>query len=142
MRTNSKCCEDSRSKIVQCEEVGMVFRVLNPSKKSIKKCLVDKCLILSSDKKCDFLIKVADERSMLVELKGTDRKIAVAQLLSTGKKLGSRSSSHAVECYIVTSRTPKADTSYQKTLLRAAKDFRKENLLPPKQVNRVHEVKV
>ncbi|MEW9921617.1 hypothetical protein AB2B41_18565, partial [Marimonas sp. MJW-29] len=39
-------------------------------------------------------------------------------------------------------RTPKADTNYQKLILRLSKEFKKQNLVEPRQCNRIKEITV
>jgi hypothetical protein len=73
-----------------CEENGRKYIIQNKDSKHFCKYLVDNGLIKDKAKeKCDFLvIKCEDKIACLIELKGTNVKKAINQILSTISDLG------------------------------------------------------
>lgn len=138
---DKQCCESITSPVVVCEESKMRFVLKNPEKVEVTKCIVDGCLITGEEERCDFwLHSESKERGFLVELKGTDRRKAISQILNSAKHLRTSSFNYFTETYIVTSATPRADTSFQKELLRRRNEFSTLKLKMPLQKNRLIEI--
>ena len=129
-----ECCSTEDGKIVTRTENRRRFEIVNTKRKQIKVCLVDGCLVQGDGKRCDYLFLVSG-RAILVELKGKDRNRALHQIIESAEALGSVSYPGDVEAYIVTSRVPRADTSYQKTAKALMKRYRSAKCKLPFQKN-------
>ncbi len=87
----------------------MIFS--NPHGISVEKISVDGCYITDqAEEKCDFLIRTALEH--YVELKGSDPKKALSQILNTIKLIGDKSTISKLG-FIICNRVPRASTSNQ-----------------------------
>lgn len=129
-----ECCSIENGQMVVRSENRRRFEVVNKRRRSIKVCLVDGCLIQSDGKRCDYVFLVPG-KAILVELKGKDRNRALHQIIESAEALGSVSYPGNVEAYIVTSRVPRADTSYQKTARALTKRYKNAKCKFPIQRN-------
>jgi len=110
------CSEITKHKIVQVSENKMKFVIKNNIETSIRKVIVDGCLINDHRQRCDYLFEINDAFNYViyVELKGCDIEKAFEQLDSTVNICRTRHSSAKTKtCYIVASRVPKIGTKIQ-----------------------------
>jgi hypothetical protein len=143
MKLDKKCREDESFSIVQRQEFGKRFRILNPSLMQISIYKVDGCLILDEAKKCDFLFIVGEDvRLYMVEMKGVDHVKAVRQIIAAAELLGVSSFTGVKHSAIVSSPCPKAATTYQSELAKLNPRFKKIGLSLPVRKNNIVEVTV
>lgn len=104
------CSEDSQHPFIVAKAEGRKFTIRNPRKKTIKKVLVDGCLIDDKRQRCDYLFEIGQVCHCVIylELKGADIEKAFNQLISTLKHLESRHQKLIRVCHIVASRVPRA----------------------------------
>ncbi len=78
------CIEAQNHSEIKCEEKQSKFILLNPDRKKIDKIVVDGCIYKKggSELRCDYALNYADI-TIFVELKGTDIKRAIDQILAT-----------------------------------------------------------
>lgn len=93
------------------------FVVLNPHRQTLDSVRVDGCAITSGIR-CDFLIQNGVQA--FIELKGSDVKHAVEQLVRSMEKLADKKKK--MFCFIVSTRCPLISTEIQKF----KREFRKE----------------
>lgn len=101
------------------------FEILNTNAVEVYSTRVDGCLIVGHVEKCDYLIRTdkPDKVARLVELKGKKLDKAISQLEATLKNLPVEVSGYKLECYAVTTSTPKGRVSNIKRKL----EFQKKN---------------
>ena len=111
-----RCSELSNNKIITASENRMKFIIKNINHFSIRKVIVDGCLINDDRQRCDYLFEIHNPLSSVIylELKGCDVKKAVQQLESTMRICSQRHwEVQKRSCYIVASRVPKIGTKIQ-----------------------------
>lgn len=140
MKLKSECCEVSKSSMISRTENKMTFRVKNDGRHEVTVCRVDGCMLGEGSKKCDYLFVVGNIVAYLVELKGQDRRRALLQLVEAAEDLAVGELNVPVKTCIVTSKTPRADTKYQKDVLRLKTRFKKAGAAAPIQKNNLAEV--
>lgn len=107
--------EDSR-KIHVFEENGRKLTLNNPDQVLSKRVAVDGCEI-KEGVRCDFMLIVdSKDLEIFIELKGTDVKHGIDQIIETKRQLGAKGNSKA---YIVCSSSPKKDTDKQNIQMKA-----------------------
>lgn len=107
----NKCISKDNSKEVCVSENSRRFGVHNPKREYFEKILIDGCLIKSGER-CDFAIRCEGEFLILIELKGSDLKKAVSQLVSTVRNIAlTPYVEPKIGLAIVCSRVPKAGPS-------------------------------
>ena len=139
---DSECCTVVSDPLIQRKENGKVFRLRNSSRKAVKCCVVDGCLLVDTGLKCDFLFVIASEKIYLVELKGTSHVHALRQLIESAEKLQLEKVRLEKFSVIVSSACPKASTTYQAELVRLRDRFRKTGLAVPIKKNISLEITV
>lgn len=138
------CCEVETNSKVSRAENGKKFTVENRSRKKVQVCQIDGCMINDSSKRCDFLFVLdieTPQRAVLVELKGVDHIHAISQLIATAERLNLKHYGVPLESYIVGSPAPKANTKFQKELLKQAGRYKKADLRLPVRKNMSHSIK-
>ncbi|MCT4332624.1 hypothetical protein MU516_07055 [Paracoccus sp. YLB-12] len=134
MMKDDKCCLVEAHTIVQRQENGKKFCVINKESKKIQVCRVDGCMIGSEQKKCDYLFILdleSPKQIALVEMKGTDHCTAAEQIVSTAEALKLAELGVEIHSYIVCASSPKVSTKYQKTLARLKSRYRQSGVKPP-----------
>ena len=124
----------SDKKIVFKEKKSKVT-FLNPKEQDVKKVNVDGkftkdkerkcsgCFLKIQGKKCDGLLQ-HDKTNYYIELKGSDIKHAIKQIINTHKKLDARFNNLICRAVIVGTKAP-ADAGFAKVILGLNKDERK-----------------
>jgi hypothetical protein len=145
LKLDSKCCSASQASLIQREENGKIFRIINGTKRKIVACKVDGCLIDDGSIKCDFLF-IIDETSCeeiaLVELKGTAHVHALRQIIITAERLDLKKKKCKKSCFIVSSPSPKTATVYQAELKKLQSRFNAAGLELPIKKNNLVEIRV
>lgn len=77
----------NKQKIFTAKEEGKVYTLINKSKSVIAKIKIDGCVFKGKVKKCDWLFLVEDQKAVFVELKGSDVKGGLQQLVITYENL-------------------------------------------------------
>ena len=121
------CTEVKKDKKIVLKDKGSKcqFEILNPGGIKVYSTRVDGCLIKGHIEKCDFLVRTdCPERvARLVELKGKKIDKAISQLETTLKSLPKEVEGYKIECYAVTTSTPKGRVSNIKRKL----EFKRKN---------------
>ena len=119
------CSTHSTDSKIVVQENRSRFEVVNNNRYQIKKVVVDGCLISDHREKCDFIIEIKGEgnkkRALFIELKGCNILKAISQLKSTLIHTQEKYINFSKECFAVTTRFPKSDTSSRKMCI----DFHK-----------------
>ncbi|MBY0245027.1 MAG: hypothetical protein K2Q03_06210 [Sphingobacteriaceae bacterium] len=107
----SNCIQSVNHRQIKCEEKQSKFILLNPERKPVDYITVDGCIYPRGhhDLCCDFALNF-DNKTVFVELKGSDITHAIKQVLATKQaaKFPINPNKMAV---IVTSKMPKDDQS-------------------------------
>ncbi|MBM0511449.1 hypothetical protein [Aeromonas hydrophila] len=95
------------------------FELKNPNRIEIKKTKVDGGLISDDRERCDWLFAIQDPqpRAMFIELKGCNLDKAISQLNSTIEHTKDIFKKHSKECFAITTRVPKNDSSTRRLIL-------------------------
>ncbi len=139
------CCVIENHSIVSREENGKTFQIDNKERRNIQVCVVDNCLIKGADRRCDYLFFLYSDdpqKIILVEFKGVDHLHALSQLIETSEKLNLKSQGVPQDSYIIGAPSPKANTQFQKALLKLAPRLKKAGLNPPQRKNHKHIVRL
>ncbi len=124
----------SDKKIVFREKKSKVT-FLNPKEQDVKKVNVDGdfikdkerkcsgCFLKIQGKKCDGLLQ-HDKTNYYIELKGSDIKYAIGQIINAHKKLNARFNNLTCRAIIVGTKAP-ANAGFEKEILRLNKAERK-----------------
>ncbi len=140
MMWSDRCCESLRDSVVQCEENGKRFRIKNPGRRPIQKCIVDGCMLAGAQRRCDFLFQIEDSTIYLVELKGVEHVHALRQIIAAAEALKISSFDGRKRSVIVGAPSPKASTAYQIELKKLSKKFKTIGLSYPIRKNNIVEV--
>lgn len=109
----SNCIQSKNDSHIKCGEKQSKFILLNPLRKSVDYITVDGCLYTPTDHglRCDYALNF-DDKTVFVELKGSDIAHAIKQILATEQdaKFTINTNKTAI---IITSKTPKNDSSLQ-----------------------------
>ena len=74
-------------KLIVCSEKGRKYIAINKGEKDIIKIHVDNELITSGER-CDYALNICNEKKVyLIELKGTEKDHAYAQIIATYEKI-------------------------------------------------------
>lgn len=121
------CTEIKKDKKIVLKDKGSKcqFEILNPCEIKVYSTRVDGCLIRGHVEKCDYLVRTDTPHKIarLVELKGKKLDKAISQLETTLKNLPQEVREHKIECYAVTTSTPKGRVSNIKRKL----EFKRKN---------------
>ena len=123
-----KCATQTTHKIITAEENKRKLTIKNPSGKIVRKIKVDGCLIVDSDKRCDYMFEIDDLASQVIywviylELKVCDIEKAYNQLAATIDRFIVEHRGIKKECHIVASRVPKAGPKVQQLKIKLLKD--------------------
>jgi hypothetical protein len=119
-----KCATQSTNKIITASENNRKLTINNLSKKLVRKIKVDGCLIVDSNKRCDYMFEIDDLASPVIylELKGCDIEKAYTQLVATIDRFIVEHRGIKKECHIVASRVPKASPKVQQLKIRLLKE--------------------
>ncbi|HEY9701420.1 MAG TPA: hypothetical protein V6C58_03185 [Allocoleopsis sp.] len=122
----NKCSTVNNNKIVVVEENQRKFIINNAQGKTIRKVLVDGCLIDDHRQRCDYLFEIDDPCTLAiyVELKGKDIEKAFNQLIATLDYLSQKHKNCHKECYIIASKVPKAGPQVQVLKTKLAKSHK------------------
>lgn len=109
----NSCIQSVNHSQIKCEEKQSKFILLNPVRKNIDYIVVDGCLYPRGhhDLCCDYALNF-DDKTLFVELKGSDIAHAIKQILATEQdaKFTINPRKTAI---VVSSKTPKNDPSLQ-----------------------------
>ena len=119
------CTTTTNQPILRLEENRRSFRINNPNRISLKKVIVDGCLIPGTEEKCDYLVEYENHSlfAIFLELKGKDFNKAIAQIVNTMKLTSKEYPQHHRTAIVVVSRIPKAGTNIQLEKKRFKKQF-------------------
>lgn len=119
-----KCATQSTNKIITASENNRKLTINNLSEKLVRKIKVDGCLIIDSNKRCDYMFEIDDSASQVIylELKGCDIEKAYTQLVATIDRFILEHRGIKKECHIVASRVPKAGPKVQQLKIRLLKE--------------------
>ncbi|MEM8614550.1 MAG: hypothetical protein AAGF93_21240 [Cyanobacteria bacterium P01_H01_bin.105] len=118
--------KSGKSALIPLRENRSCFRIRNPEKLVVQVYEVDGCLLKkdSDGLRCDYLVLInSKDLEIFVELKGCDIDKAVKQLENSIRKLSCNVKYLDKECFIISTRSPKADTSTQKAKLSFKKKY-------------------
>ena len=109
----SSCIQSVNHSQIKCEEKQSKFILLNPEQKSVDYITVDGCIYPRGHHElcCDFALNF-DDKTIFVELKGSDITHAIKQILATiqDETFTINSSKAAI---VISSKTTKMDFSLQ-----------------------------
>ncbi|TXI92157.1 MAG: hypothetical protein E6Q33_07740 [Neisseriales bacterium] len=109
----SNCIQSINHSQIKCEEKQSKFILLNPQRKMVDYITVDSCIYPCGHHGlcCDYALNF-DNRTLFLELKGSDIAHAIKQILATEQdaKFTINTNKTAI---IITSKTPKNDLSLQ-----------------------------
>lgn len=119
------CTTHCNDKKIVVHENKSRFEVTNEDQYTAKKIQVDGCLIGEDQEKCDWIICSDDPKKIafFIELKGSNIDKAISQLASTLRLTKAKFDQHKKQCFAVTTRIPKQNT----TVRRKCIDFFKEH---------------
>lgn len=112
--------KSGNSTSISLQEKRSCFRIKNSKKILVSVYEVDGCLLkLESDgPRCDYLVLIDDrDLEIFVELKGCDIGKAIKQLENSIQNLSENATALVKNCFVISTRIPKADTSAQKAKL-------------------------
>lgn len=120
-----KCTVEFTDSCIVVKENKSKFELKNPNRKTIKRIQVDGCLISDERERCDWILSLdtPTPRVLYVELKGCDIEKAISQLKSTINHTITKYQKHSKECYAITTRFPRHDS----TTRQYAMDMRKNH---------------
>ncbi len=107
----SSCIQSVNHSQIKCEEKQSKFILLNPERKNVDYIVVDGCLYPRGhhDLCCDYVLNF-DDKTVFVELKGSDIAHAIKQILAT-KQDAKFTINPDKTAVVVSSKTPKDDQS-------------------------------
>jgi hypothetical protein len=107
----SSCIQSVNHSQIKCEEKQSKFVLLNPQRKPVEYITVDGCIYPRGhhDLCCDFALNF-DDKTIFVELKGSDIAHAIKQILATKQDAKFTINSDKI-AVVVSSKTPKDDQS-------------------------------
>lgn len=110
----SSCIKFVNHSQIKCEEKQSKFVLLNPQRKPVEYITVDGCIYPRGhhDLCCDYALNF-DDKTIFVELKGSDIAHAIKQILAT-KQAAKFTINPDKIAVVVSSKTPKDDSSIQK----------------------------
>lgn len=113
-----KCTTKVTDRLIVVKERRSKFQLKNDNKATISKVQVDGCLIPDNTEKCDWILaEDVIKKVYYIELKGCGLDKAIKQLKSTLVRTEERYKDYKKECFAVTTRVPKMNTSSQKIKL-------------------------
>ena len=120
-----KCTVELTTSCVVVKENKSKLELKNPQRKPIKRIKVDGCLIDDDRERCDWLITYdsPELKAIYVELKGCDIKKAISQLQSTITHTKEKYNNHKKECYAITTRFPKHDSTTRQYAIEMMEKF-------------------
>ncbi|SEH04566.1 hypothetical protein [Candidatus Venteria ishoeyi] len=103
------------NKIITASENRMKFVIKNKNSITVRKVIVDGCLINDERQRCDYLFEINKPFTEVIylELKGKNIEYAIEQLESTIRICAKRHDKAGKRCDIVASRVPKMTTKTQ-----------------------------
>lgn len=110
------CTLEVSDSCIVVKENRSKFELKNPQRKIVKKVKVDGCLIDDARERCDWIFSLDTpiSRVLYVELKGCDIEKAISQLKATIVHTKDNYIHHNKECYAITTRYPKHDSTTRK----------------------------
>lgn len=110
-----KCSTQFNNKIITASENKMTFVINNKNMHTIRKVIVDGCLINDHRSRCDYLFEFNSPTTDVIylELKGCDIEKALKQLESTINICSQDHHQFKRSCHVVASRVPKMGTKLQ-----------------------------
>lgn len=122
-----KCTIETTDSCIVVRENKSKFELHNPSRLTVQKIKVDGCLFTDYDEieRCDWIVKydLPEKTIMYIELKGCNLDKAITQLVSTLSRTKSHFSDYRKNCFAITTRVPKHDTSARKHAIDMKKKF-------------------
>lgn len=122
MTIPAKCMSTVSVSHIKVSENGRSFELVNLKKDPVEVIKVDGCAIVIGER-CDFAYFLNSGKEIFVELKGSDIKKALSQLIATIPKITIAASKDSRASVIVSSRVPKEDTSTQIAKRKLLKDL-------------------
>lgn len=121
-----KCTVEMSTTCIVVKENKSKFELKNPARKLVKRVQVDGCLIDDTRERCDWIISYDDPelKVLYIELKGCDIEKAIKQIQSTITHTNAKYLSHGKECYAITTRYPKHDSTTRKYTMDMMKKFK------------------
>lgn len=123
----NKCTIELTDSCIVVKENRSKLELKNPQRKKIKKVKVDGCLISDDKEKCDWIISLDKPepklRALYIELKGCDVEKAINQLKSTICQTKEKYHKHDKECYVITTRYPRHDSTTRQFILDMKKNY-------------------
>lgn len=123
-----ECVQIKNGKIEPIAENGRSLIIENPGRRDIEIGRVDGCIINDSRKRCDYFMKYDDNIIYLIELKGTDYKNAVSQILETAEYFYGLRKCKEMIGLIVGSKVPRINTAFQNAKIKSKNQCRKLHL--------------
>jgi hypothetical protein len=125
----NNCVSISQAPLIVKQECGRKVILSNPSRKKVEIGVVDGCLISNAPiERCDYYFQLSNEYIYYVELKGSDIKKAISQIISTIVTIVEKKSINNKIGMVVCSKVPRASTAYQKAILSKKKEMSKLGL--------------
>jgi hypothetical protein len=120
-----KCTIELTTSCVVVKENKSKMELKNPQRKPLKKIQVDGCLIDDERERCDWIITCDDPelKAIYIELKGCNINKAISQLQSTIAHTKEKYSNHNKECYAITTRFPKHDSTTRQYTIEMMKQY-------------------
>ncbi len=105
------CIQSKNDSNIKCEEKQSKFILLNPQRRTVDYITVDGCIYLRGHHGlcCDYALNF-DDKTVFVELKGSDIAHAIKQILATEQDAKFKINTNKI-AVITTSKTPKDDQS-------------------------------
>ncbi len=103
-----ECKESTTDSIIVLKEKKSVYRGINRNNENISKYKIDGCVyqLSSTSIRCDYLLETK-ERLIFIELKGSDAKKGLKQILFSIRNLGHHFDSKIINARIITTRGTK-----------------------------------
>lgn len=124
MTIPKKCIEITSAKKIVFKEKRSIVYFINASEISIKKVIIDNCVI-TEGKRCDYLLLIinSDIKEHFIELKGSDVGHAIKQLLTTIKIVSENAKSLKKAAYVISTKCPISSTTLQIVQKKVKKEF-------------------
>ena len=122
MHDFGKCESTVRNKRITLKEKRSTIIFVNEKRLAIRKVTVDGCVIRDG-LRCDYLLIGNDAHEHYIELKGSDVKHAIKQIVATIKQISCAAKAHPKSCYISSTRCPLTGTDIQSEKLRFKKTY-------------------
>ena len=123
----SPCVQSKSDVYIKLKQNRAELTIVNPQRRLVEIGYVDDCLIVGGHERCDYYVQPSSNLIFFIELKGSNVKKAVNQIISTVRILKEKSHMNKVGV-IVCSKSPKQGTDFQIAKAKARK-FCRDNAL-------------